>query len=80
MLKLIIWLLVLIFVIGPILWLIADWEIRRTDKKVEAHYKMMEAKRKAEYEELVRQAERDAEIDAKLEKMREEYRAQNKND
>jgi len=75
MLKLIIWLLVLIFIIGPILWILVVWDINRHNKKIEDHYKMMEAKRKAEYEELEQQAKRDAEIEAKLEKIREEYKA-----
>lgn len=67
-------------ILSKIFLAIAGWDINRQHKKEQERYKMYEAKRKAEYEEMVRQAERDAATEAKLKKMREEYKAQNKTD
>lgn len=42
MLKLIIGIAVLIFVVLPILWFIADEDMRRQNKKIEDYYKQRE--------------------------------------
>ena len=72
--------LIILIVLFPIVMYFANKDIEKQNKKVEDHYKMLEAKRQAEYEALQKEAERDAEIDAKLEKIREEYKAQNNSD
>ncbi len=72
--------LIILIVLFPVVMYFANKDIEKQNKKVEDHYKMMETKRQAEYEALQKEAERDAEIDAKLEKIREEYKAQNNSD
>lgn len=49
MITLIIILFVLIFIVFPILWAIAEEDRERSNKKIQDFYKEMEEKRKTEY-------------------------------
>ena len=72
--------LVLLILLYPIVKYLAIKDIDKQRKKEDEYYKNLEAKRKAEYYDLLKEAERDAEIDAKLEKIHEEYKTQNNPD
>lgn len=69
--------LIILIVLFPVVMYFANKNIEKQNKKVEDHYKMMEAKRQAEYEALQKEAERDAVIEAKLDKIKQEYNQNN---
>lgn len=69
--------LIILIVLFPVVMYFANKDIEKQNKKVEDHYKMMEAKRQAEYEALQKEAERDAEIETKLDKIKQEYNQNN---
>ena len=69
--------LILLILLFPIVMYLAIKDIDKQRKKEEEYYKNLEYKRKAELYDLLQEAERDAEIEAKLEKMREEYKKNN---
>lgn len=55
----IILLIVLVFVVLPIVWAIADEDIRRTNKKVQDHYKKREEELREEYKNMIIESEPD---------------------
>lgn len=55
----IILLIILVFVVLPIVWAIADEDIRRTNKKVREHYKKREEELKEEYKNMIIEPEPD---------------------
>ena len=69
--------LIILIVLFPVVMYFANKDIEKQNKKVEDHYKMMEAKRQAEYEALQKEADRDAAIEAKLDKIKQEYHQNN---
>lgn len=66
--------LLILIVLYPVAWYFVHKDADKQRKKEEEYYKDLEYKRKSELYDLLQEAERDAEIEAKLKKMREEYK------